>query len=247
MTASRPVGRGRLITFEGIECSGKGTQIRLLSDWLRDQGIKHHTDHEPGGTPYGEALRVVLKNPELALPAIFQAVRKHSDYQTLNYFHSSLTNYSRSGLVEMYLFMASRSLYAEKIARLIHELGFVVISDRLMDSTTAYQGGGKFQGDPQMLETINFNNRLAMNGLWPDLTFFLDIPVDIMYARMAGENDEKNSFFEKKYNREFYERVRRQYLAIAESEPQRFIVIDGTKTIQEVFEAIKQELSTIIT
>lgn len=236
--------KGHLITFEGIECSGKGTQIKLLRAWLASQGMECVSNHEPGGTLYGEALRMVLKNPELALPAIFKAVKGHSDYETINAFElADKTNYSRSGLFEMFLFMASRTLYAEQVKWFMaHDIS-VMLSDRLMDSTTAYQGSGKFYDDPKMLEAINYNNRLAMDGLWPDLTFLIDVPLAVMYKRMAGEDEQKNSFFEQKYDRETYQRIREGYLEIARQEPNRVKVIDGTMSIEEVFEAIKNELS----
>jgi dTMP kinase len=240
------MNQGKLITFEGIECSGKGTQIKLVLEWLKQLNINCTAEHEPGGTLYGEALRAILKNPELSLPAIFNAVKGHSDYQALSNFNfNESTDYSRNGTFEMFMFLASRALYAEKIKEVI-EQGTTVISDRLMDSTTAYQGGGKANSDPQMIEQINFGNHLAMGELWPNLTLFLDISVDEMYRRMAGETDEKNSFFEKKYDRNFYEKVRQEYLNIAEREPQRFVVIDGAKSPTEVFEIIKTKLSKLL-
>ncbi len=238
--------QGKLITFEGIECSGKGTQIKFVAEWLNELGIKHACEHEPGGTLYGEALRTILKNPELSLPAIFSAIKDHSDYQEAKRFEfNDETDYSRNGMFEVFLFMASRSLYAEKVKRLLQG-GTTVISDRLMDSSTAYQGGGKNNNNPQVIENIYLCNKMAMGELWPDLTLFLDISVDEMYKRMSMENDEKNSFFEKKYDRAFYERVRQGYLDIAKREPERFIVLDGSKTPNEVFEDVKTRISKVL-
>lgn len=231
--------KGKLITFEGIECSGKGTQIKLVEAWLRQMTVHYFSDHEPGGTLYGEALRAILKNPELALPAIYGALEGHSDYSAIKNFHlADTTDYSRSGQLEIFLFMASRVAFAEKIKPLIAS-GLIVLADRLMDSSTAYQGYGRLQGDQKMLATIEANNRLALSGLWPDLTFVIDIPVEVMFERMAKESAEKNSFFEEKYNREFYQRVREGYLQIAKNEPDRVKIIDGTQPIQQVFEQIK--------
>jgi len=237
---------GKLISFEGIECCGKGTQIELTQKWLQATGHRVVVEHEPGGTYYGEALRGILKNPEITLPAIFNSLAKHSDYpQIASFLNDTSINYERTSRFEMFLFWASRSLYAEKLKTLLTG-GNIVLSDRLMDSTTAYQGGGGANGDSQVLEQINFGNRLAMGEIWPNLTIYLDITVDEMYQRMAKENDEKNAFFEKKYNRDYYKRVRKQYLQLAIDEPKRFKVIDGIGDISEINEAIRGLITPII-
>jgi len=154
-------------------------------------------------------------------------------------------NYERKGLFEVFLFMASRCLYVDQVYDLTRQ-GIVVLSDRLMDSTTAYQGGGWAHGDSKMVGDINLLNRIAMNGIWPDLTLFLDIPIEEMYQRMAKVHHEKNSFFEKKYDRNFYDRVRQQYLKIAEQEPERFKIIDGTKPIKTVFAEAKEHIKKVL-
>lgn len=246
------VGSGKLITFEGIECCGKGTQINLILEWLKSRRLQTLTeageigpsfqcfsDHEPGGTLYAEAIRGILKNPELTLPAIFATLREHSDYAFAKNFKADETiSYRRNGRTEIFLFMASRSEFADKIKPQIDN-GAIVLADRLMDSTMAYQGYGKLQGDPKILEIINTLNRFALNSLWPYLTFLIDIPIKTMYERMGKQPDEKNSFFEKKYPPETYERIRKGYQRIAELEPGRVKVIDGTKSIEEVSLAIK--------
>ena len=237
---------GKLISFEGIECCGKGTQIKLAQSWLQERGHRVVVEHEPGGTYYGEALRGILKNPELTLPAIFKALSQHSDYpQIASFLTDTSFDYQRTPRFEMFLFWASRSLYAEKIKALLAD-GNIVLSDRLMDSTTAYQGGGGANGDKQVIEQINFGNHLAMGEIWPDLTICLDITIDEMYQRMAKENDEKNAFFEKKYDRQYYQRVRNQYLKLAIDEPQRFKVIDGIGPISHIHENITTLIDPII-
>ncbi len=252
-------GPGKLITFEGVDCCGKGTQIKAVQAWLANQqqlstieagsigpSFKCFSDHEPGGTLYGEAIRGILKNPDLTLPAIFAALREHSDYEFAQQFKPEENiSYRRNGRTEIFLFMASRAEFADKIKPIIDN-GAIVLADRLMDSTMAYQGYGKLQGDPKILEIINILNRFALNSLWPYLTFFIDIPIDVMYERMGKQPDEKNSFFEKKYPRETFERIRQGYQRIAELEPRRVKVIDGTKIAEEVTAAIIEILESAL-
>jgi len=227
--------RGYLITFEGIECAGKGTQIAKARQYLTERGFSIVCQHEPGGTPYGEALRAVLKHPEIALPAVFNAVKGHSDFVGVEFGEDFKTE--RTALAELFIFEAVRSEFANKI-RVLLDSWQNVISDRLMDSTTAYQGGGRGLG--RIVDQLNV---LAMQGVWPDKTFFLDIPVDVMLERMKNQNDEKNSFFEKNCDRDFFERVRKAYLKIADTERARFIVIDGAQSVEDVFDQIKPYLN----
>lgn len=239
---------GKLISFEGIECSGKGTQIKLVQAWLKERNIPFVSSHEPGGALYPECIRGFLKNPQITMQAIQQALHSHSDYETLQGLAiNDQTDYGRSGSAEMFLYLASRSEYAAKILKPALTDNILFISDRLMDSTIAYQGGGHFQSDPEKIKRIIEFNRFAMDGLWPDLTLFLDIPVEVMYERMASQSAEKNSFFEEKYDRLFYQRVRQEYLNIAQREPARFKIIDGTQPISEVFELVKEHLELLTT
>jgi len=235
--------RAMLITFEGIECAGKGTQIALLMDYLRQHGIDAISEHEPGGTLYGEALRAIIKHPEIALPAIYEKFIGHSDFPDAKELATRIGKgafkLKRTPECEFLLFSAARAEFANKIRRLIAHK--IIISDRLADSSTAYQGGG--HGLP--LELIEQVNRLVLRNLWPDLTFFLDIPVTEMFSRVA-QHKEKNAFFEEYYNRAFFERVRRAYLTIAETEPNRFLVIDGSKPIAEVFEQIRPQIDGLL-
>lgn len=236
--------KGKLISFEGIECSGKGTQIALLMEYLSQHGIAAVADHEPGGTPYGEALRALLKHPEIALPAVFKALAGHSDFAGVNFIEAT-TNAGiptkRTPEAELLMYEAARAEYAAKIKAEL-ERGLTVISDRLMDSTVAYQGGGRSL-NRQMIEKLN---TLAMRGVWPDKTFLLDIPVEIMLKRMRQQSKEKNSYFETTCDRDFFERTRRAYLDIRSGYPNRFVVIDGTKPVNEVFEKIRRHIDRLL-
>jgi len=231
--------RGRLISLEGIECSGKGTQIKLLTDYLRELDIPAIASHEPGGTAYGEAMRALIKHPEIALPAIFMAFQGHSDFpEATSLFKQHVCE--RTPEAELLMFEVARAEFSAGVIEPNLSRGVTIVCDRLHDSTTAYQGGGRMldlQTDYRGL--INRVNLFALRGLKPDLTFYLDIPVEVMLERVAKQNDEKNAHFERTCKPEFFQRVRRAYLEIAKQEPRRFIVIDGDQPPATVFKFIQ--------
>lgn len=237
--------KGKLISFEGIECCGKGTQAKLLFDYLREIGQPLQLMHEPGGTPYGEALRAILKYPNAALSAIYAKLAGHSDFPGFEEFSAMIESGNfdakRSAECELFLFEASRSEYAKAIRAKL-ENGEHVISDRLHDSTTAYQGGGRGIS----MADIDAMNKIALGGLWPDLTILLDIPIEVMIERVSRENDEKNAYFEKTCDRAFFERVRTAYLAIAGCERNRFVVIDGDQPISIISDQIRAYVDELL-
>jgi dTMP kinase len=237
--------KGLLITFEGIECSGKGTQIVLLKDYLTfKKKIRFVTGREPGGTSYGEAIRALLKNPKIVMSSIFHALETNQDYPAfgnlVRAMRESDFDLSRQPECEMFLFMASRAEHAQKVIRPVLERGVWFIADRLLDSSVAYQGGGRHHSDPKKIAEIDAMNRIAMDGIVPSLTLYLDIPIEVMYKRMAKESPDKNSFFEQNYRHDFFVRTREEYLHIAEREPNRFKIVDGTKPADEVAKDINK-------
>jgi dTMP kinase len=145
--------RGLFVTFEGIDRSGKTTQTELLCEALGDEALGVR---EPGGTPAGERVRELLKDPEVSL----------------------------SPEAEALLFAAARSELVAEVILPALESGKVVVSDRFLDSSLAYQGGARGLG----IEDVERVNHFATRGLRPDLTFLLDLPPGDAAAR-AGEND----------------------------------------------------------
>ena len=188
------------ITFEGLDFSGKSTQVGLLSESLTKAGLKNVVVRDPGGTAIGERIRAILLD---------RKVLTMSDY------------------TELFLFSASRSQLVHEVIKPTLESGTIVVLDRFYDSTTAYQGWGR--GLP--LDPISTINRLASHGLVPDITYFIDIPVEEVERRMvrhkAGADRMEMS------GRAFYERVREGFLHLAGVEP-RFEVLDGMLGIQEI-------------
>jgi len=191
---------GVLITFEGIEGSGKSTQARLLAESLRDQGREVLALREPGGSAIAEKIRAMLLDP---------------------------ANKALSPIAELLLYEAARAQLVTEILRPALDRGAIVICDRFYDSTTAYQGAGR------QLRSVDFStlNRLATGGIVPDVTFLLDVPVEIGLRRAkgnsAGDRIEQEPV-------EFHNRVRQGFLAIAAAERGRIQLLDGDRPQTEL-------------
>jgi dTMP kinase len=192
------------ITFEGLDYSGKSTQVRLLADTLKHEKYSILVLREPGGTEIGERIRAILLDKRIS---------------------------GMTGISELFLFSASRAQLVEEVIKPAIQGGLVVICDRFYDSLTAYQGWGK--GVP--LETIRVVNASASSGLTPDLTFFLDIPVDEVERRMRCSHVSKDRM--ESNGRAFYERVRQGYHDIAKTE-RRFRIIDGLQPVDTIQDLI---------
>ena len=184
---------GLLVTFEGIEGVGKSTQTQLLKDALNAQGIACYLTREPGGTDFGDALRACLL-AEYTQPL---------DAQT-----------------ELCLLLAARRHHLQTVIRPKLEQGNIVIVDRFIDASVAYQGYGR--GLPiDLIETLH----QALNlDLVPSITFLLDAPLEVSRERI------KNRVFfdriEKEHN-SFFINVRNGYLEIAKKDPKRVHILDA--------------------
>lgn len=235
-----------LFSVEGIEGSGKGTQLRLIEAYLQSIGVPMIVAREPGGTVYGELIRNVLKYPWLTIPAVQEALSSHGDSTGSRLLIDDQEIGGRTPECEMFLFLAARAEFFKEVVWPALKSGKHVFADRLHDSTRAYQGGGRFEGDPVMRKFINFANMVAMlGGLQPIATFFIDISVETSRRRIGLDSPDKIAVFEKEHD-DFFERVRREYLLIAEEEPNRVIVINGERSPEEVFEDIKGHLQLML-
>jgi len=208
--------RGLFITLEGGEGAGKTLQLDALTRELERAG--HHVvcTREPGGTPLGERLRDLLLD--------LSAGEHHLALDPLS---------------ETFLFAAARAeLVAQVIAPAL-ERGAAVICDRFGDSTLAYQGYGR--GVP--LDVIERANAAATRGLVPDLTVLLDLPPADGLARTRGAGAAD------RFEREdiaFHERVRAGYLELAAREPGRWLVVDASRSVTEVTQAIWARLERLL-
>ncbi|MGD1006372.1 MAG: dTMP kinase [Ignavibacteriaceae bacterium] len=197
------------ITFEGIDFSGKSTQVELLYKYLLKKGSKVEIIREPGGTEISEIVRTIL----------------------LDKSHNKMTMEA-----EIFLFSASRAQLVREKIRPYLKKGIYVILDRFHDSTIAYQGFGR--GIP--LDSVVHINKLAIGETIPDLTFFLDIQVKEADRRKKLHNREELDRIEVSSS-EFYEKVRKGYLYLAEHES-RFRVLDGTLKEEDIHKKIIEEL-----
>ncbi|WP_022846209.1 MULTISPECIES: dTMP kinase [unclassified Desulfurobacterium] len=135
-------------------------------------------------------------------------------------------------MAELMLYMAARSFHVQNLIKPALASGAIVISDRFSDATLAYQGYGR----ELPIEEIEHLNQLATGGLSPDITFLIDIPVEIGFSRIKGRKQDRIE----KENFEFHEKVRKGYLEIAKRYPERIVIIDGRKRTVEIFSEIHQ-------
>ena len=199
------MSRGAFITFEGSEGCGKSTQVLRLAARLEQAGVRVLITREPGGTAIGEKIRDLLQfAPE---------------------------SFAMTPETELLLFEASRSQLVRETIRPALNQGTAVISDRFFDSTTVYQGVAR-KLEPEIVATLN---NFAVGPARPDLTIILDVDVATARGRMlrrvrpAGVVDRMEQ-----EPIEFYERVCEAYRELARLEPDRFLLIDGARSPDEI-------------
>lgn len=195
------------IAFEGGEGAGKSTQEALLADHLVARGHEVVRTREPGGTPAGEAIRAIVLSPE---------------YEGLD---------DRS---EALLFAASRGEHVARVIRPALERGAVVVCDRYIDSSVAYQGAGRNLGTDVVRELSLW----ATNALLPDLTVVLDIDPEIGLARLHSRDRLEAQPLE------YHQRVRQAFLDLAAAEPDRYIVVDATQDPNAMAARIREVVDT---
>ena len=195
------MSKGLFITFEGGDGCGKTTQIKLLDEYLRNKGYKTLLTREPGAKGLGVKLREILLNYDGEV----------------------------SPTCESFLFLADRAQHIDCIIKPALKEGTIVLCDRHIDSTVAYQGYGRGLD----IEQIRHLNNIATNGIKPDITIVLDVDVKTSQNRVGTEKDRMESA-----GIEFFERVRNGFLEIAKQEPERVKVVDSTQTITEIHKEI---------
>jgi dTMP kinase len=201
---------GRFITFEGGEGAGKSTQLRRLAERLRAAGSVVRDLREPGGTPFGEAMRDVLKQPGTSLAPAAEAL----------------------------LFASCRAQLVAAVIAPALAAGEVVLCDRFIDSTVAYQAGGRGLDRAH----IEGANRLACGPVRPDLTVLLDLDPGRGLGRAAERDHGQADRFEV-LGDAFHRRVRATYHALAREEPGRFFVVDAARAPEAIEEDIWHEVA----
>lgn len=200
--------QGLFITFEGPDGCGKTTQMKLLAEYFEKKGKEVVLTREPGGKGLGEKVREILLNYD----------GKVSDR------------------CESFLFLADRAQNIDIIVNPAVKEGKIVLCDRHIDSTVAYQGYGRGLN----IDRINMLNNLATNGKKPDLTFVFDVDVETSMKRVGKEKDRMESA-----GIDFHNRVRKGYLELAKQEPKRIKVLDATKSIEEIHKDVINILAEV--
>lgn len=209
-----PVTPGSLfLSLEGIEGSGKSTQIKAIEEFVKKKNFRVMTLREPGGTVFGEKLREAILKSETALHP----------------------------LAECHLFLASRAqLLKEKILPFLLQPGSVVILDRYMDSTLAYQGKARKLGHETVL-TLHQHDPL---NLLPHRTYFLDISLETSFDRQKARGNEKDYFESEKT--EFYQNLLDGYREVADLFPDRILKVNAELSQAAVSDAIMADLTGLL-
>ena len=208
---------GLWITFEGGDGSGKTTQARLLQEWIESTGRTVVRTREPGGTDVGRTLR------ELVL------------------HHRAADGTSDIGpRAEALLFAADRAHHVASLVKPALERGEVVIQDRYLDSSVAYQGAGRVL-DPAEVRDLSL---WATDGALPDVTVLLDL--DPVAARARLDADDKPFDRLEAEKAEFHTRVREAFLALAAAEPDRFLVLDASRPITDLADDIRTRVTPLL-
>lgn len=209
---------GYFITFEGVEGCGKTTQIKLLSEFFSGRGIRTLLTREPGGCPIADKIRAILLDAE---------------------------NRALSPLAELMLYAAARAQHVTEVITPALNAGQIVLCDRFCDATVAYQSFGRGI-DRGVIDSLNL---LACQGVTPNLTVLFDCDPAIGLERARRRIEETSGPREERFELEalpFHHRVHAGYLQLAVDEPDRFLIINGSDTIEEIFATISSRVLTRI-
>ena len=198
--------RGAFIVFEGVEGSGKGTHLERAKEYLEELGQEVLVTREPGGTDLGERLRTALLEPGVTVEPRAEAL----------------------------LFAASRAQHVSSVIRPALEGGKIVLCDRYIDSSLAYQGVARGLGEQDVLSL----NVWATQGLFPDLVILLNLEAEEGLARASGDSPDRIEQEEEA----FHAKVADAFLHIAEEHPERFVVIDSSESVDAVQEQVREAL-----
>lgn len=202
---------GVFITLEGPDGSGKSTFINKISEYMKNKDINFIVTREPGGTPIGEKIRnIILDNDNINMGAETEAL----------------------------LYAAARSQHVhEKIIPALKE-GKIVISDRFLLSSLAYQGVGRGLG----IENVKMINDFGLRGIYPDLILFFHVDPEVTLERKTTNGGDR---LEQEGN-DFHKRVYKGYIELLEKYPKNICIIDASKSVEEVFDQALSEIEKLI-
>jgi dTMP kinase len=210
---------GWFITFEGVEGSGKTTQIRLAEEFLREKGFPVFMTQEPGGTPLGERIREILLNRG---------------------------GFDISGEAEIFLFAAARAQHTDAAIRPALEKGQVILCDRFSDATIAYQAYGRGLPLEAVREICRFASRGLSPRL--TLLFDLPVEkgLERAFRRIAGREERSREDRFEREHLDFHRRIREGYLTIAREEPDRVKIVDASRDIESTRLEVRAILSSFL-
>lgn len=204
--------KGYFITVEGLDGSGKTTQLNNIASYFEQNGREVILTREPGGTKLGEKIRKILLDVD---------------------------NTGMNSVAELMLYAAARAQIVSELIIPSVKQGKIVICDRFVDSSIAYQGYGRKLGS----DIVKGINAYALQDCKPDITFFFDIsPLEI--AKRKTMKEKLDRLESEKID--FHNRVYEGYLALAEADRERISVIDARKSIEKIFEEVKKHLNVLI-
>lgn len=207
--SERPADRtGVFVVFEGGDGAGKTTQLRLLVDWLAGAGVETVITREPGGTDLGQEIRALVLHGAGMAPR-----------------------------AEALLFAADRANHIATVVRPALERGAVVLQDRYVDSSVAYQGAGR-DLDPEEIARLSW---WATEGLRPDLTVLLDVSPETGHDRRDGSHDRLEQEAE-----DFHARVRAHFLHLAAAEPHRYLVVNAARPVEQIAETVRTSVAGLL-
>jgi len=205
---------GKFITFEGPEGSGKTSVIRAVKDFLVAEGYDILTTREPGGSKIAESIRDIILSKE---------------------------NTEMNAYTEALLFAASRSQHFTEIIVPALKAGKIILCDRFIDSSLAYQGYARELG----IENVYAINKFGIGDHMPELTLFIDVPPKVGLKRVFDNHGRKVDRLDLE-TVEFHEKVYEGYLLLAKQFENRFIIIDGTNPVETVVEDTIQVIKTYL-
>jgi len=210
---------GWFITFEGVEGSGKTTQIRLAGEFLRERGLPVVTTQEPGGTPLGDRIRELLLNRG---------------------------GFDISGEAEVFLFAAARAQHTDAVILPALEAGKIVLCDRFSDATIAYQAYGRGLPLEPVREICRLASRGLVPHLTILFDLPVEAGLERAFRRIAGcEGNLREDRFEREHL-DFHRRIREGYLAIARQEPGRLKVVDASRGVEPTRREVQSVLSAFL-
>ncbi|MDO5415283.1 MAG: dTMP kinase [Bacillota bacterium] len=202
--------KGYFITFEGGDGAGKSTQIKKLMEYLESKGFDVILTREPGGTDIGEKIRQIILDPE---------------------------NKEMDSVTEAMLYAASRAQHVSQVIKPAIEAGKIVICDRFIDSSIAYQGYGRNLGD-----SVSIINSYAVGEYMPHKTFLLKLKPQAGSLRMAGREKDRIELEAASFHQTVYD----GYEALERKYPERIVGIDASGTIEEIADEIKKHIDVLL-